>query len=114
MNNDTRIETERFYDIVRLAFAKFLDSDKGEEAQATLLKVLNKIEAEFKKFGGKKQTKDKTLWLRFFAGDTLATDIWDIQRTINPHVATHSNYNHMLECMGIAIMPESGMELHFS
>lgn len=114
MNEDTKIETPRFYEIVREAFAKFLQSNGDTDDQIILIKVLKKIENEFKKFGGIKQTKDKSLWLRYFKGDTLATTIRDIEMNINPLTSSHGNHIYALECIELAIAPDSGMELHFS
>lgn len=91
--------------IVKQAFSDYLDQKL--DAVDLILK-LQKLEKKIKR-----ETKLKgEFWLRFFKGDTLATDIRNIERDLeNPY---SNSFKYMTECMEIAIQPETEIEIYIS
>ena len=83
------------------AFHNFLQ-DADEEK---LISVWNEVEAHAKSTD---DTPEKTLWIRYFHGDTLATDINNIIRDYH-----NSNRNYLFECMKICC-DTAEIEVYFS
>lgn len=100
--------TKAFGQSIKDCFAEWLKTKKED---ASLIKQLQTIERKIRK---EVKGKDKSLWIRFFYNDTAATDIQDIERLINTSKTTIRNYRYVIECMEIAIQPNSGLKVYFS
>lgn len=111
---DSRINSTEYEDFAKGLFKAFLDTKhRNSEGNYELYKGLNNLEKSIRK-QIKRKGKNISLWFRFFKGDTLATDINNIKKHTTLSTTTATNYAHMLECMEIAILPDSGLEIHFS
>lgn len=56
--------------------------------------------------------RNKSLWFKFFSGDTLATDIGDISRILS--VESQQNKEFLLECFRLAISLDGELEVYYS
>lgn len=65
-----------------------------------LVGQLKKLERTIKRELGSKGKK--TLWFRFFDGDTLATDLYDIERYVTGRDSS-ANIQLFLECVEIGL-----------
>lgn len=112
---DSKLNPElEFYHTVHKLFTKFHKSEKGETDCLQLIAGLKRVENALKHLFKGRGHKGKTLWMRFYTGDTLATDINDVERLIDIRRTGKTNYNFILECIEVMIKPNSGFELHFS
>ena len=91
---------------ITVAFFKFR---QGEISNEELIDFLKNIESRL--ISNFPQVKNGSLWFRFFKGDTLATDINDIQADLNKPL--HSNYSNLLERLDL-VVNKGELELYFS
>lgn len=92
-------------DEVKEIFTKFMNKDFELDV---LIKKLTKLDNQLKRqFGG----KEKSIWFRFFVGDTGATTISNIENTLNRRHG-FANYGYMLDCIEVGI--NSKMEVYYS
>lgn len=91
---------------VEAVFKRFIDGSlTGEQ----LLRKLRGFDAQLKKLFGTKG--NKAIWFRTFRGDTMATDIQDIQRYLDQ--PNSSNTKHFIESVTLGVN-EIGMAVYFS
>ncbi len=109
---DSKILENKFYVEVLALLTAFLNT-KDKAGEVALIKGLKRVEVSLRKLAGR-GSKERGLWLRFFNNDTGATSIANIEIIFDVTQTTKRNYGYMVECMEIAVTPESGMQIHFS
>lgn len=90
------------------AISVFLNHKNDNKARGNMILTFLAHEAKLKKGA----EKDKSMWFKFFPGDTTVTTIEDIKKDLNLP-SSHNNYKYIIEKMEIAVENNS-LEIYFS
>lgn len=90
---------------------RFMAKETDEHA---FISELKKLERKARRELTPKRQKDEGLWFRFFEGDPSATTIRNLEyHFVDGHGGVR-NKNYFLECMELALQPETEPKVFFS